>query len=105
MLPELVMAFVVVASDGGFSQRPVHPLDLAVSLQVIRLGEAVLVGVFETDAVQIVDPVASGGAGAMLRNVAELHAVVGQNHVDLLGHGLDHGAEEVSGDLDCGGRM
>ena len=105
MLPELLVAVVVIAADGGFLQRPVHPLDLAVGPRVIGLGEAVLDAVFETDAVELVDPVAGGGAGAMLRHVAELHAVVGQNRVDLVGHGLDHGLQEVSGDLDGSGRV
>ena len=105
MLPELLVDFVLVAADGGFFQRPFHPLDLTVGPRVVGLGEAVLDAVFEADAVELVDHVASGRSGAMLRHVAELHAVVGQNCVDIVRHGLDHGSEEVGGDLDVGGRM
>lgn len=66
---------------------------------------AVLDAVCEADAVELSDPVVSGRSGAMLRQVAELHAVVGQNCADLVRHGLAHGSEEVGGDLNVGGRM
>lgn len=46
---------------------------------MIGFGEAVLGAMFDADAFELVDPVASGGSGAMKRHVAELHAVVGQD--------------------------
>jgi len=42
VLPELIVAFVVKASDGGILDGPVHPLDLAIGPGVTRLGQAMI---------------------------------------------------------------
>ena len=42
VLPELVMALVVVAPDGRVLDGPVHPLDLAIGPGVTRLGQAMI---------------------------------------------------------------
>ena len=52
----------MIAADGGFRQHSVHPLDLAIGPAMVGLGERVLDPVFEADAVEIVEPVAGGGA-------------------------------------------
>lgn len=39
---ELVMAIIVIAFDGCFFDRPVHPFDLAIGPRVFDFGEAVL---------------------------------------------------------------
>jgi hypothetical protein len=42
MMPELIVAGVVVTLDCGFLERPVHSLDLTVRPRVEWLGQAVL---------------------------------------------------------------
>jgi hypothetical protein len=42
VLLQLVVAEVVIAPDGGFLQRSVHSLDLAIRPEMVRLDEAVL---------------------------------------------------------------
>ena len=42
MLAELVVAVIVIAPDGGFLQRPVHPLHLAVGPGMVGFGQSVL---------------------------------------------------------------
>jgi hypothetical protein len=39
VLPELIVALIVVAFDSGVLDRPVHPLDLTIGPRVPRLGQ------------------------------------------------------------------
>jgi hypothetical protein len=50
--PQLVVALVVEAFDGGLLDGPVHPLDLAVGSWVVRFGEPVLDVVGRADHVE-----------------------------------------------------
>ena len=52
MIFELAVGFVVITPDGGFLERAVHPLDLAIGPRVVRLCEAVLDAVFAAGAVE-----------------------------------------------------
>ncbi len=60
MLPELVVAVVMVALDGGVFDGAVHPLNLTIGPRVVRLGEPVLDTVLATDLVEAVDAEARG---------------------------------------------
>ena len=55
VLPELVMAIVVIAFDGGVLDGAVHSLDLSVGLGMVRLGEPVLDAVLAADLVEAVN--------------------------------------------------
>ena len=61
VLPEFVVAGVVVALDGGILDGAVHPLDLAIGPRVVRFGEPVLNAVLATDLIEAVDAIASVG--------------------------------------------
>lgn len=62
MIFELPMGGVVIASDGRLLERAVHPLDLTIGPRMVGHGEAVFDVVFATDAIEHVQPVASGRA-------------------------------------------
>jgi hypothetical protein len=66
--------------DGGFLDRAIHPLDLAVCPRVPHLREAVFDPVLAANAVEDVRE------GVRIQGpVGELNAVVGQHGVDLIG--------------------
>jgi hypothetical protein len=84
VLFEVLMRLVIEFFDGGFFEGAVHALDLAIRPGMMGVGEAVLDTVLLTHTRQdmlegIVIPPA----------IAELNAVVRQDRVDLLGHGVD----------------
>jgi hypothetical protein len=56
VLPELIVALVVVAFDSRFFEGAVHPLDLAVGPGVVRLGEPVFDVVLTTDLIEALNP-------------------------------------------------
>ena len=102
VLPELVVADVMVAFDGGVLDGAVHSLDLAVGPRVVGLGEAVLDAVFTADLVEAVDAHASGPAIPVAWQVGKLDApfdclpaavaqdrIVGQDGVQVVWHRLD----------------
>jgi hypothetical protein len=107
----LVMAFVVVTLDGGLLEGPVHAFDLSVGPRVARLGQTVIDVVLGT---RILEGVRAeeftavhggpdiGGGRADVSGCGEVGAVVGQDGVDLVGHRLDEGVEEVAGNLPGG---
>ena len=104
---EFVVARVVVARDGGFLERPVHPFDLAVGPRVVRLGQAVLdavLGAGEFEGMGAEDLAAVHGLadewcgrGDVAGRGAVL-AVVGEHGVHAARQGLLQGAQEVGGD-------
>ena len=107
MVAELVVAGVVVALDGGFLERPVHPLDLTVRPRVVRLGQAaldVVLGKGEFEGVGAEDLAAVHGLADGRRGRGDVAgrrkvlAVVGEHGVHAVGHGLQQGAQEVCGD-------
>jgi hypothetical protein len=58
MLSEVPMGVVVIAPHRRLLERAVHPLHLAVSPRMIRLGEAMLDAVFTTDALEHMQSIA-----------------------------------------------
>ena len=94
---QLVVGFVVVALDRGLLEGSVHALDLAVGPRVVGLGHAVLDAVGSADLVEAVDPIAGGPAIAVLRQVGELDAVIGEHGVKPVRYGSDQGFEEAHG--------
>ena len=90
---EMPMGLVMITLDGGLLEGAVHPLDLTVRPEVIRLGQAVIDVVFTAHAVEDV-----ATCEQVLLTVGELNAVVGEQRVQLLGHGLDEIVEKLRRD-------
>ncbi len=91
------MVLVVVALGGGLLDGAVHSLDLAVGPRVVGLGKPVLDIVGATDLVETVDTPAGGLAVAVLGQLSELNAVVGQQRVDPVRDHLEQFFQELSG--------
>ena len=93
MRSQLIMAVVVEAFDGGFFDRSVHPLDLAVGPEMVGLREPML------NAVGFADHVEAHGLGVGSISVSgllcELDAVVSEDGVDLIGHCFEHVLQEL----------
>ena len=66
---QLVMAFIVIALDGGLFDGAVHPLDLSVGPGGIRFGKTVV------DAVQKTDPVKRVTTEAGCRSLSSLRQI------------------------------
>lgn len=81
MCRQPVMALVVEAFDGGFFDGPVHPLDLTVGSRMVRFGEPVFDVVCLADHVEA-DLTRPGGV-SFGRLLSELHAIIGQDRVDV----------------------
>lgn len=88
------MAVVVVALDGRIFDCPVHPLDLPIRPGVLYLGKAVLDAIVAASHVEHVRHVARRRPICVAGREGELDAVVGENGVDLVRHGLDQSSEE-----------
>ena len=91
MSMQLAVIVVVVAFDGGFLDRAVHSLDLAVGSRMIDLRAAMLDAIFPASNVEHVRRPARSRAVGVSRREAELDAVVGQDCVDLVRRGFDEG--------------
>ncbi len=101
MILELLVAVVVVAPDGGFLDGAVHPFDLTIGPRVIGLGEAVLDAVAPAGAIEGVAAPPGGWSLAILWQVGELDAVVGEHDMDLIGNGSHESIQEGPG-FSCG---
>ena len=106
MLPELVVAVVMVALDSGVLNGAVHSLDLAVGPRMPRLGQAMFDVEVGTRCFKGVAP--DGlvlrshrfdvfGRPAVSRRVGEMRPVVGQHGVDLVRQCGCEMLEEVGG--------
>lgn len=100
------MALIEVAPDGCLLERSVHSLDLAVGPGMIGLGETMVDVVLGTGQLEAVRPhefaTIEGLADVVCRrgDIAgrcELHPIVCQHGVHLVGHCLDQASEEVRG--------
>jgi hypothetical protein len=64
---------------------------------MVGLGQAVLDAVGSVDLVEAVHAVAGGPAMAVSGQIVELNAVVGEHHVQPVGHGCNQGLQEACG--------
>ena len=98
----LFMAAVVEAMDSGFLDSSVHTFDLSVGLGMVGLGESVLDVMSQTYPIKEVSSPAGRGAVAVLRQIGELDAVVGEHGMDAIGHGCGQRLEERRNRLHIG---
>jgi hypothetical protein len=105
--PELVVAAVMVALDGGVLDRAVHPLDLTIGPRVPRLGQAVLdveIGAGGLERVAAKEHLLGPhrldvlGRPAVTGGIGEVRTIVGEHRVDPVGDGGGESPEEVAGD-------
>jgi|SRR5271170_941545 len=94
---KLRMGVVVVALDRSFFNSAVHALDLAVGPGMIRFGKPVVDVVGKTDPVKRMTTEAGGWTSAVLGQVGELDAVVGEHRVDAIGHSGEQRLQECRG--------
>ncbi len=79
---QLGMGFVVVSLHCCYLEGTIHPLDLAIRLRVVHLGQPLLDAIFSTDAAEdLLEGVCVSLA------IGELDAVIGQ-------HGMDSGVSK-----------
>lgn len=71
--------FIMERLDGA-----VHALGLAIGLRMIGLGQAIFDVVLSADAVEDVTEAHGGWACAVLGQIGEGHAVVGQDRMDFV---------------------
>lgn len=81
VIPELLVAVVVVAFDGRVLDRAVHSLDLTVGPGMVHLGQPVLDVVLGTDTIKDVLAVPDVSLAR-----GKLDAIVGQDDVDAIRH-------------------
>jgi len=106
MASQLVMAFVIEALDGCLLEGPVHAFDLTIGPWMFGLGQPMIDVGERASILKSMRPEGFaarhhlldlfGGPGAAGR-IGEVDAIVGQNGVDFVGHGLDEGPQEVGG--------
>ena len=99
---QLVVGVVVVALYSGLFDGAVHALDLPVRLGMIGLGEAVVDAVQKTDPVKRMAAKVGRGSLAILRQIGELDAVVGEHGMDPIGDSCDQRLEESRRSLHIG---
>ena len=104
MLAEVLVGFVVEAFDGCFLEGPVHAFDLVVVPRMFGLGQSVvdvgfgaseLEGMGSEDLSSFECEPDLRGSRAAIAGCGEMHSVVGEHRVDLLGDGLDQRIKEV----------
>src|SRR5277367_2426934 len=99
---ELLMVVGVVALDGSFLDGAVHALHLTVGPGMIGFGQAMVDAVQKTNPVKRVTTEASCRPSAVLRQVGELDAVVGENGVDPIRNGRDQRFQKGRGSSHVG---
>ena len=80
--PELIVAVVVEAFDGGVLDGSVHPFDLTIGPGMVNAGEAVLDAMLGAAQGEHVREISSGGPVGVARREPKLDAVVGEDGVD-----------------------
>ena len=91
---KLFVAVVVVSLQGGVLDRAVHLFDLSVSPRMVGLGEPVFVAVFTAGLVEAMDRNSCCPAVAVLWQVGELDAVIGEDGVQVIGDCFDQRLQE-----------
>ncbi len=112
MLLKLLMALVVEALDCGILDNPVHSLNLAVDPRVLWFGQPMVDIVSRTGefkSVSTEERAVCDGLFDLANSQAtaawyhEVDTVIGENHMDFVGHGRNKMAKEFGGNL--GGRF
>lgn len=104
VLAEVLVGLVVEAFDGCFLEGPVHAFDLSVGPWMFGFGQAVVdvgfgaselegMGAEELSSFEC-EPDLRGSRTAIAGR-GEVHSVVGEHGVDLVGRGLDKRVQEV----------
>lgn len=83
------MSLVVIFFHGGVFERTVHAFDLPVAPGMVGFGQSMVDARFLADAVKDVEECV-----LIALPVGELHAVISQDGVDLVGYGGDQVAQE-----------
>src|SRR6201987_1980266 len=99
---QLLMAVVVVALTRAFFDGAVHTLDQAVSPGMVRFGQPVVDAMPKTDPVKRMAAKAGRWSLAILRQIGELDAVVGEQGVDAIRNSRDQSFEESRRSLHVG---
>jgi hypothetical protein len=99
---QLGVIVVVIGAHGGFLDGAVHAFDLAVGPGMVGLGEAMLDAMAAAGPVERMSSQQGRGALAVLGQIGELDAVIGEHGVDPVRHRLDQGVEEGRGGFDVG---
>ncbi len=97
MRSQLIVGFVVEALYSRVLDCSFHSLDLTIGPRVVGLGQAVLYPAGFADHVETHWPGIDGVAVPGL--LCELNAVICENGVDLVGHGLKQMLQELPGRL------
>jgi AraC-like DNA-binding protein len=109
----LAVGFVEEAFYGGIFDGPVHAFDLAVGPWVPGFGQTMIDIVEGAGILECMCPERFfacdelfdfGGAPGFAARIGEVDTVIGEHGVDLIRHGGDQGAQEVSGGA-CGGLL
>src|ERR1039457_5057394 len=99
VLAKLVVAVVVITPDSRLLEGAVHPLDLSVRPRVVWLCEPMLDLVRPAEQVEHMGSPPGRRTWAVLREVAELNAVISEHGVNLIGDDCDQVLQE------CGCRI
>lgn len=100
--PESVEVGVVEGLDGGLFDGSVHPLGLTIGSRMVGLGELVLDAMLAADVVEDMAHPKCRWSVAVLRQVGESHAIVGEHGVYGIGEG-GHDFTEKGGAVLLGG--
>ena len=107
VLTEVQVGFVVEAFDSSFLEGSVHAFDLAVGPGMFQLGQAMIdvsfgagelegMGAEEFSAFE--GKLDLRGSRRAIAGRGEMHSVVGEYRVDIVGNGLDQRVQEVGRD-------
>lgn len=91
---KLIMGVVEVSLDGGVFDGSVHALDLPVGPGMVGLGHLVFDSMNETEPVEGMAAKACRWFLAVLRQIGELDAVIGEHGVDAIWNGFYECFEE-----------
>lgn len=87
----------MVALDGRFLNRAVHALDLAIGPWMLDLGQPMFDAILLLAHIEHMCCVSCRRAVRVARRKSELHPIVGENRVDLIGDTSDQSFEEGRG--------
>ena len=93
-MAKLVVAVVVIAPNGRLLEVSIHPLDLPVGPRMIWLRHPMLDPVRSTEQIEHMGSPPGRRPLTVLRQVAELNAVIGENRVDRVRDNRDQVLQE-----------